>query len=263
MLPDGTPCQVPVGTVCHRNHCLPLRDWRPLMLQLKLLQRWRNVFNLIVTNSEAVKHHLTVEGIEPVEVVWNGVPIRSPRPHLSSPPTVAFAGRLVWEKGADILVRAFAKVIAQIPNARLLLAGEGLEWEHLNKLIVDLRLSLSIQMTGHLTRLEMESRFAKAWVQAVPSRWTEPFGIVAAEAMMRGTAVVASDSGGLTEIVQDGQTGLLVPTDDTDALAEALVCLLRNRELAERMGRAGRSVALAHYSEETFVDRFIQIYQTL
>ncbi len=263
MLPDGVPCQKPVGTVCYRNHCLPLRDWLPLMLQLKLLRRWRNAFNLIVTNSEAVKNHLIVGGIEPVEVVWNGVPIRPPRLPLSSPPTVAFASRLVREKGADILVRAFAKVIAKIPDAQLLLAGEGLEWETLTKLIADLRLSLSVHMTGHLTRLEMENLFAKAWVQAVPSRWEEPFGLVAAEAMMRGTAVVASNSGGLAEIVQNGQTGFLIPTDDTDALAEALVCLLRNRELAEQMGQAGRRVALAHFSEETFVDGIIQLYQTL
>jgi len=80
---------------------------------------------------------------------------------------------------------------------------------------------------------------------------------------MRGTAVVASNSGGLTEIIRDGETGLLIPSGDADALAEALLLLLRDRELAEQMGRAGREVALVHFSEATYVDRFVRLYQTL
>jgi len=263
MLPDGTACQVPLGTICYHNDCLPLRDWLPLMLQMKLWRHWRSAFDLIVANSEAVKRRLVAEGIKPVEVVWNGVPIRPARPPLSSPPTVAFAGRLVREKGTDVLVRAFAKVVIQIPEARLLLAGDGPERERLKRLIADLGLSSSVSMLGRLSQSEVERRTAVAWVQAVPSRWAEPFGLVAAEAMMRGTAVVASASGGLTEIVRDGQTGFLIRPGDAHALAETLLALLPDRELAEQMGWAGRETAMAHFSEATFVDRFVQLYQTL
>jgi glycosyltransferase involved in cell wall biosynthesis len=109
----------------------------------------------------------------------------------------------------------------------------------------------------------MEQRFDQAWVQVVPSRWAEPFGMVAAEAMMRGTAVVASGSGGLLEVVQNGHTGLLVPPESVDSLAQALLTLLRDRPLAETMGQAGRAVALAHFSETVFVDKFIHQYETL
>jgi glycosyltransferase involved in cell wall biosynthesis len=263
MLPDGTACQVPAGAVCYRNHCLPLRDWLPLMLQMKLWRRWRDAFNLIVANSEAVRGRLIAEGIEPVEVVWNGVPIQPSRPPLSSPPTVAFAGRLVREKGVDVLLRAFAKVEPHTPDVRLLVVGDGPEREALGRLIIDLGISSSVSMLGHLPRPEMERDFATAWVQVVPSRWAEPFGIVAPEAMMRGTAVVASASGGLAEIVQDSQTGFLVPPGDAGALAEALLKLLQDRELAEQMGKAGREVALARFNEQTYVDRFVGLYQTL
>ena len=203
------------------------------------------------------------DGIEAVEVVRNGIPIRPPRSPLVSPPTVAFAGRLVREKGADVLMRAFAKVVAQLPKARLLVAGEGPEEACLARLIVDLGLSASVSMLGYLPRQEMEHRFDAAWVQAVPSRWMEPFGNVALEAMMRGTAVVASDAGGFAEIVQNGETGLLVPPGDADALAQGLVRLLRDRELAERMGSTGRRFALTHFSDAMLVDGFIRLYQAL
>lgn len=263
ILPDGTVCQVPAGLACYRHGCLPLQDWLPLMLQMKLWRHWRNAFNLIVANSEAVRGRLLAEGINSVEVVRNGVVVRPPRPALSATPTVAFAGRLVREKGADVLIRAFAKVVTRISNARLLLAGEGLEGERLKKLIADLKLSSSISMLGHLPRPEMERRFATAWVQAVPSCWEEPFANVALEAMMRGTAVVASDAGGLPEIVHHGRTGFLVPPGDADALAEALLHLLQDIQLAERMGNCGREIALTNFSQETCVERFIHWYEVL
>lgn len=263
MLPDGTSCQHSVGAACYHNRCLPLRDWLPLMLQMKLWRHWGDAFNLIVANSEAVKCRLIAEGFESVEVVWNGVPIRSPRPPLESPPTVVFAGRLSWEKGVDVLVQAFALVVSQIPEARLLLAGEGAESDRITSLIAELGLQKSISMLGLLSHPEMERHFATGWVQVVPSKWAEPFGIVSTEAMMRGTAVVASNSGGLAEIVKHGETGFLVPPSNVEALAEALLNLLQNRSLAEQMGKAGRKLAIAQFSEETFVDRFICLYQIL
>jgi glycosyltransferase involved in cell wall biosynthesis len=233
------------------------------MVRMMLWRRWHKAFNLMVANSEAVRHHFLAEIAKPVEVVLNGIPIRPSRPPLSFPPTVAFAGRLVREKGTDVLVRAFARVVKELPDARLLLAGEGPERNRLKKLISNLKLSQSISMLGHLPHPELERKFSTVWVQAVPSLWEEPFGNVAAESMMRGTTVVASNSGGLTEIVQDGQTGILVPPGDEVALAEALVSLLRNRDLSDRMGRAGREMALALFSETTFVDKFVRLYEML
>lgn len=263
MLPDQSPCRVPAGAACYHNRCLPLRDWLPLMLQMKMWRRWQPVFNRIVANSEATKSQLMAGGMSGVEVVWNGVSETPPRPPLASPPTAVFAGRLVAEKGADVLVRAFARVATRIPEARLLLAGDGPERARLRELVEALNLSSRVVMLGHLSAGEMERHFRAAWVQAVPSRWAEPFGLSAAEAMMRGTAVVASSSGGLAEIVRDGETGFLVPPGGGDALANALLKILGDRELAERMGEAGREVALAHFGQTTFVDKFISLYEAM
>jgi glycosyltransferase involved in cell wall biosynthesis len=263
MFPDGQTCHVPWGTVCYHTHCLPLRDWVPLMVQMRLWRQWRQAFNRVVAVSTAVQRSLIAEGIAPVDVIWNGIPPQRSRPPLVSPPTAAFAGRFVREKGIDVLLRAFAKVVAAIPEARLVLVGDGPERLPLHRLIADLGLSTRVSIAGHLPRQELEQYLAKAWVQVVPSRWSEPFGLVAAEAMMRGTAVIASDTGGLMEIVQDGDTGFLVPPGDPEALATRLLQVLHDRDLAEHLGQAGRTMALACLSETTVVDRFVEVYQQL
>jgi glycosyltransferase involved in cell wall biosynthesis len=262
LLPDRSVCQRPAGTICYRSGCLPLRAWLPLMLQMKLWRRWRYAFKAIVANSESVRRQLTSEGIEVTDVVWNGVPVQPPRPPLTAPPTVGFAGSMIPLKGVDVLLRAFATVVRQLPAAQLLVVGSGAERKRLEQLVADLELSSHVSLTGHLTRAEMESRLAVAWVQAVPS-FAETFGLVAAEAAMRGTAVVASAVGGLSEIVQDGRTGFLIAPGHPDALAEKLVCLLKDRALAERMGQAGREFGLSRLSLTTSVDRFERLYHTL
>jgi glycosyltransferase involved in cell wall biosynthesis len=264
MLPDGTSCRVPAGGVCFRSRCFSFQAWVAVMLQRRLWRRWGGVFTVIVAISEAVKERLQSEGIAVAEVIGNGVPIRPARGGpLSTTPLVAFAGRLVREKGADLLLEAFARVATQIPGAKLVIAGDGPERARLQALTADLGVTSAVEMLGHVSRDELQRRLSTAWVQAVPGRWEEPFGMVTAEAMMRGTAVVASASGGTVEIVQDGVTGLLVSPGDTAALAAALGSLLRDRVLAERMGAAGREIALQRFSESISVERFVTLYERL
>lgn len=263
LLPDGSSCHSPPGAVCYRTGCLPLRDWMPLMFQMKLWRHWRGVFDLIVANSEPVKRRLLAEGIEPVEVIPNGIRPRPPRPQLSVKPTIAFAGRLVREKGLDVLLRAFTKVVQQIPEARLVVCGQGPKHAHIEKLTAELGLGQSVSIAGFRPHEEVERIFREAWAVAIPSIWEEPFGQVAIEAMINGVAVVASGSGGLGGIVRDGQTGFLVRPGDADALAAALLQLLGDRELARRMGRAGHELAVAEFSEAKMVDQFVGLYRSI
>ncbi|MEY2487244.1 MAG: hypothetical protein QOH39_2892 [Verrucomicrobiota bacterium] len=263
MLPDGSSCYSPPGLVCYRSGCLPLRDWVPLMFQMKLWRRWRGVFDLIVANSAPVKRRLLAEGIAPVEVVGNGVSPHHARTSFSQIPTVAFAGRLVPEKGVDVLVRAFAAVRRQLSAAKLIICGEGPERPAIEQLVSDLGLTDAVSMPGHRPNDEVARIFEIAWVVAVPSIWEEPFGQVAIEAMMIGVAVVASAGGGLTEIVRDGQTGFLVPPHNPDALAAALLRILGDAALAEKLGRAGNEVALAEFNQDRFVDHFVELYRSI
>jgi glycosyltransferase involved in cell wall biosynthesis len=263
LLPDGSPCRERRGLACLRNGCLGILDWGPLIGQLELYERWRSVFDLVVANSEAVRKRLVAEGIEPVEVIWNGVPEREPRPPLADPPEFAFAGRLVWEKGVDVLLRAFARVRERVPTARLVVAGAGPERANLERLTSELRLDDATRFLGHLGREEVERQLEPAWAQVVPGRWEEPFGLTVSEAMMRGTAVVASSIGGPAEIVAEQDTGFLVPPGDVGAMAAALTRLACDRALAERMGGRARTFALARLGTRRFIDDWVGVYDRL
>jgi glycosyltransferase involved in cell wall biosynthesis len=261
LLPDGSACAQPAGRACRR--CLSPQAWTVLMLQRRMWARWRDVFDLVVANSDTMRRQLQAHGIGPIVRVYNGVPRRDPRPPLADPPTIAYAGRLAREKGVDVLVDAFASVARAHPKARLLLVGDGPERPRLDRLVATAGLAARVTFTGLLTRAETEAALDRAWVQVVPSRLEEPFGNAAAEALMRGTALVASDVGGLAEIVRRGETGMLVPPQDTAALATALFQLVGDRERAERLGEAGREWALDWLGRDACVDRFEELYRAL
>ncbi len=263
VLPDGSPCQEAPGRVCLTEGCLTPQTWATLMVQHQLWQRWRGVIDRVVALSQGMKAQLEQAGLSPVEVIYNGVPVRDPRPPLSGPPTVVFAGRLVPEKGVDVLLKAFAVARSQVPNAQLLVAGQGPEGEALKTLAQQIGLGDSVTWLGHVTRSQLEAHFDRAWVQAVPSQWEEPFGNVTTEAMMRGTAVVASAVGAQPEIIHADRTGFLVAPSDGAAWGDRLTQLLQDRELAEAMGRAGRDRALVHFSEASRTDQFLAFYRQI
>jgi glycosyltransferase involved in cell wall biosynthesis len=261
VLPDGKGCHEPAGSVCYRSGCVPALAWPLLMTQLHLWRRWRDAFDVVVANSRSVAEWLEVSGIARVEVIPNGIKAREPRPPLSGPPTIAFAGRLAYEKGVDTLLDAYKLVIEQRPDTQLLIAGEGPESGRLRKIAE--QLGAKIEFLGHQPRAIIERRFDAAWVQVVPSRGSEAFGNAAAEAMMRGTALVASATGGFTEYVRHEETGLLVVPGDHAALGRQLLKVLGDREYAESLGRAGRRYALTAFDQGQFLDRFIAIYEGL
>jgi glycosyltransferase involved in cell wall biosynthesis len=263
LLPDRSICRHRAGSACFRTGCLTARAWIPLMVQMQMWHRWRDAFNVCISNSRSVREQLLEVGIGPVEVVLNGVAEIPARPPLRSPPTVTCATRLTWEKGIDVLIRAFAEVLREIPQSRLLILGSGPEEGALRRLAADLRIQASVDFAGRLARDEMNDRLDCGWVHAVPSLCAEGFGMSAAEASMRGTAVVGAGHGGLAEIIEDGETGRLVPPGDASALSTALLDLLRDRELAERMGRNGRIRARTLFDRGRWIDRFVKIYKKL
>jgi glycosyltransferase involved in cell wall biosynthesis len=263
LLPDGTPCHQLAGPACRRAGCVSVAGLGRVLAQQALWRRWRGVFDEVVANSEWTARRLRADGVRVDRVIWNGVPARPPGAPPSARPTVLFAGRLVEKKGVLVLLRALRLVRERVPAVLLRIAGDGPDRPRVEAAISELGLRDCVELTGHLGRDELERAAAGAWVQAVPSTWEEPFGLVAAEAMMRGTAVVASGSGGLTEVVRHGETGLLVAPGESAALADAIAELCADRERALSMGAAGRAFALAELTDDRLVDRFEAVYAEL
>jgi glycosyltransferase involved in cell wall biosynthesis len=260
VLPDQSPCRSRPGVACYRQGCVSALGLARTVVQLGSWRRHRGVFRLIVANSHALAETLRANDVAVDTVIANGTRVVSPRPPLGPPPSIAFAGRLVAQKGVDVLLRAMALVAARLPEAQLLIAGDGPKRAQVEQLIEELGLQARVTLCGHVPRPALDARLATAWVQAVPSRYPEPAANVVAEAMMRGTAVVGTNLGGTTETVREGVTGFLVPPGDPPSLAARLLDVLTDRAGAERMGAAARQVALAELTTDRMVVQFEAAY---
>lgn len=260
LLPGGALCSFRPGLACHRQRCVGAPGLARYVAQRGLTDHWRGVIDAVVSPSDWVGRRVRAEGLRVDTTIRNGVAEREARPPLAEPPTIAYAGRLVAKKGVDVLLRAVAILAAEAPQVRLLVAGDGPERPVLQRLAAELSLESKVEFLGHLERDPMERALDAAWVQAVPSVWEEPFGLVAAEAMMRGTATVTSRIGGLTEFGTEGETGYSVAPGDAPALAGSLRRVLCNRALAEQLGAAARRYALAELTEQRCAERFVKLY---
>lgn len=254
ILHGGRRCTHPAGTACLSEGCLTPQSWLAMMFQRHLWMKRRNAFSRLVAVSETVRLRLDENGVGPCRVIPFGCPERPSRGELSPTPLLAFAGRLEPEKGVMTLLRAMTKVRETFPDALLLIAGDGSERSPLERFARESGLQGNVRFAGNLSRGDLEEAFDPAWVQVVPSTWEEPFGIVTIEAMMRGTAVIASDHGGCAECVRENVTGLSTPSGDANALAAAIGRLLADKTLCDEFGRAGREIAREAYTLTAYVD---------
>lgn len=170
-----------------------------------------------------------------------------------------YVGRLDTEKGLPHLLEALAQVLLVIPQARLVIAGKGALHQSLLERARELQIADRVSFAGYLHDEPLAALYQCAEVLVVPSLY-EPFGIVALEGMACGKPVVASDVGGLSEIVVEGQTGLKVPAASAAALASAILKLLHDRDLAESLGTAGRQRAEEIYNWPRVAQQTLQVY---
>lgn len=262
--PDGRACHAAVGIACLRSRCLSGRAWPLKMLQARCDRAWGGALRRVTAISRAVAESLDAHGaphLRGATVVHPGTEVVEPRRALAAEPTIVAAGRLVPEKGIDVLLRAFRTVVARIPAARLVIAGAGPDGETLRNLAASLGISARVSFPGHLSRSDTLATIRGAWASCVPSVWAEPFGMVAVEAQMEGVPVVASRTGGLAEIVRDGVTGRLVEPGDVDGLAAALLSVIDDRTTVATMGAAAHADARERFDLPGFTARFEAIYR--
>jgi len=193
-------------------------------------------------------------------VIFNGVDVGEfdrAEPHKANRPYVLAIGRHVPQKGFDLLLDALAKSehIAQ----DVLIAGEGPERERLEQQAASLELGDRVRFFGRADRAQTRSLFKGAEFVVVPSRADEGLPVVAVEAMAAGKAVVASCTGGLPEIVVNGETGIIVPREDVAALKHAMDEMSVNPVRAKQYGAAARQ-AVRRVDWTSIADQYASVY---
>lgn len=171
---------------------------------------------------------------------------------------ILFVGRLTEQKGILDAVEALARV--RRPDAVLDVIGDGPLRPVLRQRVADLGLGDRVQLHAAMSPRELAAMYRRAAALVVPSSG-EGLGLVAVEAQLCETPVVAYDSGGLPDVVQDDVSGLLVRTGDVDALAAATERLLDDRSRARRLGASGRERALARFAPEAAARAYASIYR--
>jgi len=261
--PGAGVCTLDAGRDCRGKGCISEAGLPFRRAQLAMLGRWRGAIDRTVAPSGVMADLLARHGWPCSDVVPHGVPDHVRTEPTADEPMAAFAGRLVPEKGVEWLLEAFGETVQRIPAASLVIVGDGPLRAALEARARDLGIAERVTFSGHLPRPESQRLLERAWVQVVPSLWAEPFGLVAAEALMRATPVIASDVGGPREIVEHGRTGWIVPTGDVSALSNALATALSDHDRTRELGRAGRVDARDRFDQDRWISRYLEIYSEL
>jgi len=177
-------------------------------------------------------------------------------------PLICFVGRLVWEKGPDLVIDAMAEVQKVFPTARVVIAGHGPYRSHLRRQIDDLHLHDSVQLPGFISDEERDHLYAVADLAVFPSRY-EPFGIVALEAMVTGIPVVVAGVGGLKDVILDGVTGLSVAPGRMNTLALAILQTLVDPKKATERALLAQNVVKIQYHWDNIASHTVGVYKQL
>jgi len=192
--------------------------------------------------------------------------VTAERKEENAAPLVGLVGRISPWKGQHIFLKAASLVRSQFPQAKFQIIGAALfsesEYEQqIRRLAESLNLTQAVEFTGF--REDVPDLIANLDVLVHASTTGEPFGLVIVEAMAAGKPVVATNGGGVPEIVVDGVTGLLVPMGDDHAMAKAISRFLADRQLRIQVGRRGRQRFGEHFTIQHTADKVQQVYDSL
>jgi glycosyltransferase involved in cell wall biosynthesis len=248
----------------------------PWRFSLKyLVNRWADAFRV---PSLTAKWKLIAEGVKPDKVHFIPACVDTKRfnPNVKSElkkklgiegkHVTLYVGRLSPEKGLPYLLKAFAKITSMMSNAVLVIVGNGPLKIELQKLGADLNLTGHILFLDPIPYHKVQEAHIISDVTVLPSiptkSWMEQFGYVLVEAMACGKPVVASRSGAIPEIVDDGKTGFLTKPEDVNDLTEKLKTLLTDEKLRREMGCKGRAKVEAKFSYEAVIPQLRKLYRS-
>jgi glycosyltransferase involved in cell wall biosynthesis len=213
-----------------------------------------NNVTLFITATDHVKQRLVEAGFSKDRIVV--VPLAVAEAPSPTDPLrgkyVVYAGRLSPEKGVETVLAA----ALLLPQVTFVIAGDGPLTKELQEIAPQ-----NVTFLGWLNKAQLSSLYCQARFAVVPSLCMESFGLVVTDAMSYGLPVLASNIGGLSEIVEEGVTGLLFQPGNSADLAEKINNLWTDPHLCRRMGQAGREKTIREYTEDVYYNRLIAVYK--
>jgi len=197
------------------------------------------------------------DGINPADVARRNIDLVS---KYAGNKIMLSVSNLISSKGLDLNIRAISLLAGKYSNLKYLVIGRGPADAFLMKLSRDLNLENQIVFLGELPHDKVMQYMAIADIFSLPS-WQEGFGVVYLEAMSNGKPVIACHGEGITDIIEDGTTGLLVKPKDVKSLAQAMDILLGNPDKAHEIGDRARKLVLENYTWENNARKYIEIYR--
>jgi glycosyltransferase involved in cell wall biosynthesis len=257
--------EVPVIATCYHTwwqqaHHIRSQFWKKIFLPFE-----RHTYGLadrIVCISKDSRNMLVEKyGIQPdkIAVVHPGVDIHRFFPignTEKTPNSVLFVGRVDKRKGADFLIRSMPHVVDRIPEVKLYIGGEGKGLSKLKQFVDTHHLSRNVQFLGFIPDDALNMWYNRVQCVVVPSVF-EGFGLTAVESMAAGTSVICTRVASLQHIIENGVCGYHVEYNDTTALGEKIVSLLKDRNMQNEFGKKGREMVELHYNWDTLAQKLI------
>lgn len=254
-----------------------IRNWAQMIYNRSLLKQVLNGADVIIATSNSYVDESKFLGDyrDKIKVIPNGINLEEFKINLSKEECraklslphdkkiILFFGNIVAYKGPHILLKAFSKAKAQFKDVILVFAGRGKMQDELTKLAAELGIKSDVLFTGYVDEKLKPFYYKSADIFCLPSiTMAEAFGIVNLEAMACGIPVISSKLGGIPDVVTDKETGLLVKPDDEEALADAIIFLLENEDIARKMGNNGKR-KVEEYSWKKIAEKTRKVYESL
>jgi glycosyltransferase involved in cell wall biosynthesis len=260
------PCMHPTGALC-----IPRMIYKRCVLSKRPNVIWSHYVRTVTANRNNSEYKKLIVASEYVkqEAVATGYPVSQIEviPYFTTLPKnierspsenkVLFIGRIVPEKGLAKLLIAFKKL--RTPS-QLIIAGEGSDLLKIKILSQRLGVQNNVSFAGWANSDQKEELYKAASVVVIPSVWPEPFGIVGIEAMSYAKPVVAFRTGGISEWLDDGKSGFLVPPYDVSAMANKIDLLLQQKDFAIEMGMMGHARVQQQFCEGIHIQHLLETY---
>ncbi|MBI2428149.1 MAG: glycosyltransferase family 4 protein [Ignavibacteriales bacterium] len=216
------------------------------------------------STSDKIKTIYNGVDVSEVERIVNGTDQRATRKQfsLTGDPLFAIVGRAGRHKGHDVLFNAFSLLRERYPKGQIVVIGEPVGKEYLENLAAELHIESSIVWLGPRSRQQVIQAVASADCLVIPSRY-EGFGLTAIEAMSAGVPVIASNVGGLPEVVHHETTGLLFQSEDHTGLSAEMIRMTEEKDLRTRCIKGGKEIVKEKFSFERFATQWIDLFETV